>query len=184
MLTALVQNWWMMAARGSLAFVFGLLLLLSTGMTFDRLLLLFGAYALLDGIWAIVAARRAFPNLLDAWPVVLGGAVSAGIGLLAIGWPFLPPHMVQLMILWGLIVGTLEIIAARSTPRVAARHWLLGAGGAWTLFLAVMVMALPHGDVDAVVRTLGIYALIFGLLVMLVASLFRRDMGRGSAALP
>jgi hypothetical protein len=46
-----------------------------------------------------------------------------------------------------------------------------------------MVMALPHGDVETVVRTLGIYALIFGLLVVLVASVFRRDLGKGSAAL-
>lgn len=183
MLTALVRNWWMMAARGSLAFVFGLVLLLSPRTTLDRLLLLFGVYALLDGIWAIVAARRAFPNLVGAWPVALGGAVSVGIGLLAIGWPFLPQRVVQLIILWGLMVGILEIFAAWSTPRATARHWLLGSGGAWTLFLAVMVMALPHGDIDAVVRTLGIYALIFGLLVVLVASVFRRDMGRGSAAL-
>jgi uncharacterized membrane protein HdeD (DUF308 family) len=183
MLTALARNWWMMVVRGGLALVFGLVLLLSPRMTIDGLLLVFGAYALLDGIWAIVAARRASPNLLGAWPIALGGAVSGGIGLMAIGWPFLPQRVVQLIILWGLVVGGLEIFAASSTPRVTARHWLLGSGGAWTLFLAVMVMALPHGDVETVVRTLGIYALIFGLLVVLVASLFRRDMGRGSAAL-
>src|SRR5678816_2807927 len=114
MLTALVRNWWMMAARGSLAFAFGLVLLLSPRTTLDRLLLLFGMYALLDGIWAIVATRRAFPNLLGAWPVALGGAMSVGIGLLAIGWPFLPQRVVQLIILWGLMVGILEIFAAWS----------------------------------------------------------------------
>jgi uncharacterized membrane protein HdeD (DUF308 family) len=183
MLTALVRNWWMMVARGALAIVFGLLLLLSPRMPFDRLLVLFGVYAILDGTWAIVAARRASPSLLGAWPIALGGAVSVGIGLLAIGWPFLPQRVVQLIVVWGLVVGGLEIIGALLTPRATARHWLLGSGGVWTLFLAVMVIALPHGDADVVVRTLGVYALVFGVIVVLVASVFRRDMGRGSAAL-
>ena len=72
------------------------------------------------------------------------------------------------------------------TPRATARHWLLGSGGVWTVFLAVVVLALPHGATDAVVRTLGIYALVFGVLVVLVARLFRHDMGgaRGRPSSP
>ena len=130
MLTALARNWWMMVVRGGLALVFGLVLLLSPRMTIDRLLLVFGAYALLDGIWAIVAARRASPNLLGAWPIALGGAVSVGIGLMAIGWPFLPQRVVQLIILWGLVVGGLEIFAASSTNagiRIALANGMTGS---------------------------------------------------------
>jgi uncharacterized membrane protein HdeD (DUF308 family) len=109
--------------------------------------------------------------------------VSVVIGALCIGWPFLPPRIVQLIVGWGFIVGGLEVIAALLTPRTTASHWLLGSGGVWTLFLALMVMALPHGDTDVVVRTLGVYALVFGMLTILVASLFRHDAHRSSGAL-
>ena len=182
MLTALVRNWWMMVVRGGLAMAFGLVLLLSRRVTLDGLVLLFGVYAVLDGIWATVAARRASSRPLGAWPIALGGVVSVALGVLAIVGPFLAQSIVQLIAAWGLMVGGLEIIGALLTPRATARHWLLGSGGVWTVFLAVVVLALPHGDTDAVVRTLGIYALVFGVLVVLVARLFRHDMGGGSRA--
>ena len=118
MLTALVRNWWMMVVRGGLAMAFGLVLLLSRRVTLDGLVLLFGVYAVLDGIWATVAARRASSRPLGAWPIALGGVVSVALGVLAIVGPFLAQSIVQLIAAWGLMVGGLEIIGARSSRPV------------------------------------------------------------------
>jgi len=74
LLATLARNWWMIGARGVLAVVFGLLLLLRPGTPLDRVVSLFGIYAILDGVWAMAAALWVTRTSLIAWPVLLEGA--------------------------------------------------------------------------------------------------------------
>lgn len=170
---ALVRNWWMVAIRGGLAMLFGASILLWPNSTLSSIVLLFGVYAVLDGVWALSSAHRASQRLLDAWPVALEGAVSLALGLLALGWPFISRELIYLIAGWGIATGIFELLSARNLPSSTAGHWLLGTGGACSLFLAVLVLILPHATLRPVVLVLGNYALLFGALMLLAAFRFR-----------
>jgi uncharacterized membrane protein HdeD (DUF308 family) len=177
-LTSLIRNWWMIAIRGVLAIVFGLAVLLWPRVTLPTVTVLFGVYAILDGVWTLAAARRASERLLEAWPVVLEGAVSIGLGLLALFFPFVSRQFIYALATWGVITGVLELIAAICLPREGAGHWLLGTAGVSSLFLALMILLLGHSDTNFVVRVIATYAQVFGTVLLLAALLF----GRGDAA--
>jgi uncharacterized membrane protein HdeD (DUF308 family) len=139
-LTSLIHNWWMIAIRGVLAIAFGLAVLLGPRVTLSTVTVLFGVYAILDGGWTLAAARRASERLLEAWPVVLEGAVSIGLGLLALFFPFVWRQFFYALAFWGVVTGVLELIAAIRLPREGAGHWMLGTAGASSLFLALMIL--------------------------------------------
>ena len=173
----LARNWWMMAIRGGLAVLFGTSILLWTNQSLSTVVLLFGTYALLDGIWAIATATRASEHPLEAWPVGLEGIVSVVLGLVALVWPFISRELIYLIAGWGVVTGVLEIVAALRLPRETTGHWLLGTGGVCSLSLAVFVLILPHADIRPVATTLGTYAILFGVLVGLAACRFRQGHG-------
>jgi uncharacterized membrane protein HdeD (DUF308 family) len=176
---ALVHNWWMMAVRGGLAIVFGLAVLLWPNVTLSIVVMLFAAYAIVDGAWAIAAASRASKRLFGAWPVLLEGLVSVGLGLLALLWPFVPRPFVEILAAWGVATGIFEILAAVYLPLEGAGRWLLATGGFFSLFLAFLVVLLPHAYVDSVVHVIVAYAELFGVVVLLAAIGFARQ-GRGT----
>jgi hypothetical protein len=89
---ALVKNWWMMAVRGVLAMLFGIAILAWPHASLLTVVVLFGGYAILDGLWAIGAVVRASPRgpAREVWPIAAEGGASLGLGILALVWPFKP----------------------------------------------------------------------------------------------
>src|SRR5262245_43472978 len=175
MANPLVQNWVMVACRGGLAILFGLAILIWRGVDFNQFVFLFGAYAVLDGVYTLASVlRRSSGHPLEWWPVALEGAVSVVLGGLAIVWPWVSERALGAIAFWGIATGVLEIILAVRLPRSLASHWFLAWGGIASLFLAVMILVLPHAVVQDATRALGVYALVFGVLVSLVALRLRR----------
>jgi uncharacterized membrane protein HdeD (DUF308 family) len=172
-MAALVRNWWMMAGRGGLAIAFGLAILLWPNVTLPVVVVLFGAYAILDGAWALAAATWA-SGPLDAWPVALEGGVSIVLGVIALLSPWVPRDLVYVIAIWGVLTGALELLTAAGLPRDAVGYWLLATGGVSSLFLAVLVLLIPHADTDAVVRIIAAYAEVFGVVVLLASVHFTR----------
>jgi uncharacterized membrane protein HdeD (DUF308 family) len=172
---ALVRNWWMMAIRGGLAIVFGLAIVLWPGVTLSAVVGLFGLYAILDGAWTVAAGVRASTRILDAWPVVLEGVVGVALGAVALAWPLVPRQFVYVLAAWGLGTGVLEILAALALPDRRAGFWLLVTGGLSSLFLASLILLLPHADVDLFVRLISAYAQVFGIVMLVAAIRFPRD---------
>lgn len=173
-LEPLVKNWWMMAARGILAVLFGVVIVLWRIPIFEAVILSFGAYAIVDGCLAIASALRAASPRVVGWPIVLEGAVSVILGTLAFVWPFFPRPLITLLVAWGVLTGIFELVAAMQLPRTLAAHWLVGTAGASSIFLALVVLALPHAGSDRVALSLGVYAILFGTVILLAALRFRR----------
>jgi uncharacterized membrane protein HdeD (DUF308 family) len=172
---ALVKDWATMAVRGSLSIVLGLAVLLWPVPRLGELVVLFGIYALLDGIAAATWAVRVSRRSLGDWPLLLAEAVfSVGLGVAALGFPLESALFVPVVALWGFVTGTLEVLSALVLARRAAAHWVLVAAGAWSLFLAVLVLSLPHALTQGLVIAIGVYALVFGVLVSLAAFKLRR----------
>ena len=170
----LVKDWSTMAARGSLSIVLGLAVLLWPALQLGELVVLFGIYALLDGIAAATVGVHVSWRSLEGWPLLLEGVYSLGLGVVALGVPLQSALFVQVVALWGFVTGTLEVLSALVLARRAAAHWFLVAAGAWSLFLTVLVLSLPHALTQGLVIAIGVYALVFGVLVSLAAFRLRR----------
>lgn len=166
----------MVGARGALAILFGVLLLLRPGVPLNLVVVLFGIYAALDGAWAIASALWVTRKALTGWPVLLEGAVSLVVGVLALAWPLVPRQLVAAIAIWGLLTGVLEIVAAALLPREGAGYWLLATGGVFSLFLALLILMLPHASQPYVVCALGIYALAFGTLLVAASVSLRKTL--------
>jgi uncharacterized membrane protein HdeD (DUF308 family) len=162
---ALAKNWWLIVLRGGLAALFGLAVLLWRDLTLGPLVIVFGTYAILDGIAAVASALRASPRPAEAWPVTSEGLVSLIFGVLAFVWPFVPRNALHVIAGWGVLTGVLELIGSARLPRVQASHWFFALGGLSSFLLAGLLLAVPHANEQPVMTIIGIYALVFGALL-------------------
>src|ERR1700756_4812709 len=85
MTPVLSRGWNLLALRGALALVFGITALVWPGMTLPAVVLLFGTYALLDGVAALAIGTRDTPHE-HAWLVLLEGFAGIGLGLAVLAW--------------------------------------------------------------------------------------------------
>jgi uncharacterized membrane protein HdeD (DUF308 family) len=83
---------------------------------------------------------------------------------------------------WGLGTGVFELLAALYLSHRAAGFWLLLTGGLSSLFLATLILLLPHADIDLVVRIIAAYAQVFGIATLVAAMRFPRDREAGRYA--
>jgi uncharacterized membrane protein HdeD (DUF308 family) len=166
-MNALVKNWWLVVLRGALAGLFGLSILSWPNLTLGGLVGLFGAYAIVDGVCAVISALRAAARPAEGWPVMSEGLVSLVCGVLAFAWPWIPRHALHLIASWGVLTGLLELTGAARLPRSRASHWFLALGGLSSLSLAGLLFAVPHATHRDVIVVIAGYALVFGALLCL-----------------
>src|SRR5437763_9231223 len=109
----LAQNWWAVALRGVFAVLFGLIALFMPGVTIASLVLLFAAYMLVDGIFAIVSAVRAAAHHERRGLLVLDGVCDIAAGAIALAWPGITVlTFVFLSAAWAILSGGLMLGAA------------------------------------------------------------------------
>ncbi|MDX1524136.1 MAG: DUF308 domain-containing protein, partial [Anaerolineae bacterium] len=126
MVDNLARNWWMLAIRGIIALIFGVLALIWPGITLFVLVMLFGAYALLDGIFALIAAVKGSQKE-RWWMLGLEGIAGIAAAAITILWPGMTALVLLYIIgAWALLTGVLEIVAAIRLRREIEGEWLLG----------------------------------------------------------
>jgi uncharacterized membrane protein HdeD (DUF308 family) len=169
MSASLAENWWMVALRGVLAIIFGAIALLVPVATMLSLLLIFAAYMLVDGIFAIIAAVRA-ARQSERWGLlVLQGILSIAVAAITVVWPGITLiAYVLLVAVWALVSGTLMIAAASQLNKDHGRWWL-GLGGALFIVWGILLIIAPL--IGALVMTwwLGIWAIVFGVSLIALA---------------
>jgi uncharacterized membrane protein HdeD (DUF308 family) len=163
-----VGPWWSFVLRGAAAVLFALLTFAVPGMALLTLVLLFGAYAVVEGVLNVVSAlERDAERGQPRWALLLEGAVSIGAGLLA----FFVPGLTALSLLyvvaaWSLVTGVLEIGTALRLRREIRGEWLLAVSGVLSIAFGVLLFAAPGAGAIAVVFWIGAYALVFGALLI------------------
>jgi uncharacterized membrane protein HdeD (DUF308 family) len=186
MSAALARNWWAVALRGVIGIVFGLVALLMPAATMLSLVLVFSAYMLVDGVFAIVSAVRA-ARRHERWGLlVFEGILNIVVGVLAFMWPGLTVLVfVMLVAAWAIVSGALMLAASFQLNVDHGRWWLVLGGVASLVYGALLVIAPLIG---ALVLTwwLGAYALVFGVSLLILGFRLRsrRDAGpsRGTMA--
>src|SRR5258707_2063949 len=72
LLHTLAKNWWLLLLRGICAILFGILTFVWPGITLLTLVLLYGAYALVDGVLALAEAVMGGAPAPPLWPRLRG----------------------------------------------------------------------------------------------------------------
>ena len=167
--------------RGALALVLAGFALVWPKIALTDLVLLFGSYALLDGVLAIVTGAR-FGAREQAWLHWLEGFVGVGAGLAIFFWSGLGSVLlVDLIGAWAALTGILELMMAIRLRRVLPGEWLLGFAGTASIILGVLMLLWPMTGAFVIVVLLGCYALFFGAAILLLSMRLRRMLARPDA---
>jgi uncharacterized membrane protein HdeD (DUF308 family) len=177
-MTVLARNWGAIAIRGVAAILFGVLTFVVPGLTLAALVLLFGAYAIIDGIFAIVAAVRRTATGTGTrtwWVLSLEGIVGVAAGVVTFVWPGLTAlTLVYVIAAWAIVTGVLEIVEAVRLRQQITGEWWLVLGGAVSIILGGFLIAAPGAGALALVLWIGAYAIVFGVLLLALAFRLRR----------
>jgi uncharacterized membrane protein HdeD (DUF308 family) len=171
MLLLMARNWWMVVLRGIAAILFGVLAWTWPGVTLVVLVMLWGAYAFVDGLLALVSAFSGASGR-PWWVLALEGVV--GLGAAAVTWLY--PGVSAIVLLWviaawAIVTGVVEIVAAiRLRKEIQGELWL-GLAGVASVVFGGLLIARPGAGALAVIWIIGGYAIVFG--VLLVALGFR-----------
>jgi uncharacterized membrane protein HdeD (DUF308 family) len=165
----LAQNWWAIALRGAFAILFGLIAVFMPGLTLASLVLLFGAYMVVDGIFSIVAGIRAAARH-ERWGMLLfEGIVDLIAGAIAFLWPLVTVlAFIILMAVWAIAHGVLLLWACfRLHP--AHGRWLMGFGGVASIIWGLLLFLFPIAGAVVLTLWMGAYALVFGVTLLVLA---------------
>jgi uncharacterized membrane protein HdeD (DUF308 family) len=176
------RNWWVVLLRGLAGVAFGILTFVQPGITLAALILLFGAYAIADGVLAIVAAFAGRSTNDSWWMLLLAGIVGVLIGVIT----FTSPGVTALALLfyigaWAIAKGAIEIATAIRLRNEIRGEWMLVLAGLISIAFGGIMFWAPGAGALAVLGLIGAYAVVFGLLLVGVA--FRaRSFGKKLAA--
>lgn len=174
-MVVLARNWWAVALRGVAAVLFGVAALIWPGLTLGILVLLFGAYVLVDGIFDLILAIQRATHHARWWPLLLEGLAGIVVGLLTFFWPGITALvLLVLMASWAIVTGIFELIAAMELRREIANEWLLGLSGFASVLFGVLLLLMPGAGALALVWLIGVYALLFGILLLGLAYRLRQ----------
>jgi len=174
----LTRNWWVFLVRGLMGIAFGLVTFFFPGISLAALVLVFGAYSFVDGIFAIVSAIRRRAGAEPWWLLLLEGIAGIAAGVMTLLWPGVTAIVLLYVIAaWALITGAIEIAAAIRLRKVINDEWLLVLSGVASIGLGVLLMLFPGPGALALVIWIGAAAFVSGIMLV-VLSLRLRSWGR------
>ena len=143
-------------------------------------MLLFGAYALWDGVFTLISAFRAEGD--RRWPLILEGLVGIAAGLVTFFWPGAATLAILTIIAaWAIITGVFEIIGAVRLREEIEGEWFLLLGGLLSVLFGIALVVWPVAGLVAVTWMIGSYAIVFGILLMVLGFRLRNWSGKGLA---
>jgi uncharacterized membrane protein HdeD (DUF308 family) len=167
MIETLKRHWWVPVIRGIAAIVFGIIAFVYPGLTIATLVLFFGAWVLIDGIFRVVGAighRGSDPDW--GWQIVIG-IVGIIVGLLTFHAPQVTAlALVVYIAAWALMIGATEIAFAIKVRREIKGEWFLILMGLASIIFAVLLLWNPIAGAAAVIWLIGWYAVVLGILAV------------------
>lgn len=175
MLRLLCHHWWILALRGLLAVVFGVLALVWPTTTVRLLVVLFGVYALIDGLFALISALASGERRGGWWLVLIEALAGIGAGILALIWPRITALAILFLIAgWAIVTGILEVMAAIRLRKHVKGEYILGLAGVVSIVLGLLLALRPMPGLILAVWFVGAYAILFGVLLFVLSFRLRR----------
>jgi uncharacterized membrane protein HdeD (DUF308 family) len=173
------RGWWLLLLRGIIAILFGLTLWVEPAISLAALVLLFGAYCLVDGVFAVWTGISGAKDNEHWWLLLLWGLVGIGVGILT----FMSPGITALALLfyiaiWAIATGVLEIVGAIRLRKEINNEWLLLLAGLVSVAFGVLIAARPGAGALGILWVIGFYAIVFGVLLLILAFRVRKAAGK------
>jgi uncharacterized membrane protein HdeD (DUF308 family) len=164
------RTWGSLLLRGILALAFGILTMARPGISVAALVLVFGAYALIDGIFSLSASIKVAELGGRWWPMLLVGLCGIAIGLITFFNPAATTiALIYYIAFWAIFTGVFEVAAAFRLRRVVQGEWALGVAGLLSIAFGIMVLARPAAGLLGIIFLIGAYAMVFGVLLIALA---------------
>jgi uncharacterized membrane protein HdeD (DUF308 family) len=177
MVRTLAQHWWVLLLRGLLAIAFGLVAYAWPGVTIAVLVLFWGAYALVDGIFEVIAGVR------SKWgSLILLGVLGIAAGVVTFLWPGLTAiALLYIIAFWAIVAGVMQIAAAIRLRKEIEGEWLWILSGICTVILGVLLIARPGAGVLSLVWLIASFAIVWGILLCILAFKLKGHVGKLAA---
>jgi uncharacterized membrane protein HdeD (DUF308 family) len=164
LLHTMAQNWWLVVLRGVAAIIFGILAFAWPGAALLTIVLFWAAFAMVDGVLAIIAAVKG-GNPMPRWWLAIVGVAGIVAGALA----FLIPGLAALVLLtfiavWAIILGVMEIYGAIKLRKEIEGEWLLILNGALAVAFGILLLWRPTTGALALIYIIAAYAVIIGVI--------------------
>jgi uncharacterized membrane protein HdeD (DUF308 family) len=163
----LADRWWVPLIRGIAAILFGIFTLAFPTISLLVLIMLWGAYALVDGVLSLVMAfRRGRSGGNWGW-LMFEGIVGVATGIVAFAWPGMTA-LVLLMVIaaWAILTGIAEIATAIRLRKEIKGEWLLAASGILSIVFGGLLLAYPGAGALAMLWVISGYAIFFGVMLL------------------
>jgi uncharacterized membrane protein HdeD (DUF308 family) len=171
-------NWWLLALRGLIAVVFGVLAFMWPGATLLTLVWLFGAFALVNGILSLILAAKTPKGYPKVGSLILAGILGILAGLLTFVMPGITAlGLLILIAAWAIVTGVMEIVAAVRLRKVITNEWLLVLAGIASVAFGFILLFQPGVGALALIWWIGAWAVVFGILLMILAFRMRNWKG-------
>lgn len=174
---ALFTNWWTFVVRGILAILAGVMTFAWPGLALLSLVLLFGFYAIADGVSNIIAAVRGRrgEERRPFWTVLIQGILGVLAGLIALFMPGLTAITLLFVIAaWAIVTGALTIVAAIRLRKQIKGEWFLALSGALSIAFGALVGIFPGAGALGMVLVIGAHLTLFGVLLIVLGFKLRQ----------
>ncbi|AJF00099.1 HdeD family acid-resistance protein [Pandoraea apista] len=184
MLRLLSKYWWLLVLRGVLAVIFGIAAFALPGVTIAVLVLCFGAFSFVDGIFSLGAAWSARQEHADWWLPLLQGIAGIVIGVLTYLNPALTAVALLIYIVaWSFVAGILQVAAGIALRReVKGELWVI-LSGVFSILFAIFIMWQPGAGALALIWAIGSWAIVWGVLLVM-AGFKLRGVAHGAPQAP
>lgn len=155
--------------RGILGIVIGLITFLWPGITLIVLVFLFAGYALVDGIVSLTGAVHAV-QAHERWAALLiEGLLGIAAAVITVFWPAITAlSLVFVIAAWAILTGGAEVVAAVRLRRYISGEWLLALAGIASVIFGVLLAAVPLAGALVIAIWFGAYALVFGVMLLVL----------------
>jgi uncharacterized membrane protein HdeD (DUF308 family) len=181
MVMVLARNWWALVLRGFFDVLFGIAAFVWPGITLAVLVLLYGAFALVDGSFAIAAVLVGRTRGMPSWALLVEGLAGIAVGAITFFWPGITQlALLFLIAAWAVVTGVFEIVAAVRLRKEIRGEWLLALSGVLSVAVGVALVVNPGAGLLAISWMIGTYAIIFGVLFIVLGFRLRSWLRRES----
>jgi uncharacterized membrane protein HdeD (DUF308 family) len=188
MLSMFTRNWWVFLVRGIAAIVFGVAAFIWPQVTLAAVVVLFGAYLLVDGFAMILSVAAGYvPPWQSKWPIILSGVLSIVLGIAAFVWTdAVALSVLYIVAFWSIVTGILQAVAAYELRREIDNEIWLGLGGVLSVVFGILLVVFPAAGMLSLLWLVALWAIAFGLSSIAFAyrlHQLNKDLKSGAAAI-
>lgn len=163
-------KWWYFLVWGILAVAFGIIALVWPAATVWVLVILFGCYALVEGLFTVGYSIALATRKEKFFALMMLGLLGVVIGLIALFFTAATTVAILVLIaIWAIIRGFLLVVSAFEIVAKASLRWLIGIIGALTVIVGLLFLIFPISGIFTILVIIAIYAILAGILSVITA---------------